>query len=257
MNSQRQVSTFAIALLIAGLMIGVWLSTPTCYATDPEDLPWSNETDVFIVPTPPLPPIFSDFNITPTEIELGEDVTIGFVIENINNRSITWLSTTRIGDITQIITIELDNYESKIISYRIIPHAAGEYDVWIDGMTGTFNVISIIPEPDPLEELSVEIDKIDVELVNLRQRIRSTELTQQILVDAMTEGWDTDNELESRVDALETHSTEISEQIESLEYRISKNQTNILYAYLAIAVLVIVPVFYVISRTDGREDEQE
>ena len=62
----REVSTFAIALLMIGLVIGVGLSTPICYAPeppynetdakefDPEDLPWDNETDVIILP-PPLP----------------------------------------------------------------------------------------------------------------------------------------------------------------------------------------------------------
>jgi len=37
-----------------GLVIGVGLSASICYATEPEDLPWSNETDVIILP-PPLP----------------------------------------------------------------------------------------------------------------------------------------------------------------------------------------------------------
>jgi len=32
MNSKRQVSTFAIALLMAGLVIGIGLSVSTCYA---------------------------------------------------------------------------------------------------------------------------------------------------------------------------------------------------------------------------------
>jgi len=42
------------ALLMIGLVIGVGLSASICYATEPEDLPWSNETDVIILP-PPLP----------------------------------------------------------------------------------------------------------------------------------------------------------------------------------------------------------
>jgi hypothetical protein len=163
---------------MVGLVIGVGLSVTACYATDPEDLPWdnetdviiipspSNETDVIIIPSPPLPPFFSDFSITPTEIVLGDDLIISFVIRNPNNQSITWMSTNRIGDITQIIEIELENYESKIIWYRIIPHAAGEYDVGIDGQTGTFKVISteIIIIVDPLEELNLRIDDLNKEV---------------------------------------------------------------------------------------------
>jgi len=71
------------------------------------------------IPAPPLPPLFSNFSIEPTEIQLGEYLSISFVIENTNNRSITWLSTTRIGDFfTQIIEIELEPYESKIVWFK-------------------------------------------------------------------------------------------------------------------------------------------
>ncbi len=258
MNSQRgQVSTFAIAMLMSVLVIGVGLSVATCYATEPEDLPWSNETDVIIIPAPsnetdviiipapPLPPFFSDFNITPTEIMLGDYLIISFVIENTNNHSITWMSANRIGDITQIIEIELENYESKIIWYRIIPHAAGEYDVWIDGMTGTFRVISTeIIVTDPLGELSAEIDRIDAELVSLRDEItQAFNILDGVIAELIVGG----DEMDSRIGVLETYSTEVNEQIEYLENKISSLQTIILFAYIAIAVTVICG-FYFIKR---------
>jgi len=248
MNSQRgQVSTFAIAMLMSVLVIGVGLSVATCSpTTNPEDLPWNNETDVIIFPSPPLPPFFSDFNITPTEIELGDYLIISFVIENTNNRTINWLSTNRIGDITQIIEIELDNYESKIIWYRIIPHAAGEYDVWIDGMTGTFKVISTeIIITDPIGELYAEIDRIDAELVSLQDNIvQSFNVIDGVVAELLDGGL----EMESRIDVLETHSTEINEQIESLENKISNLQTTIVYACIATAIIVTLCVFLLIKR---------
>lgn len=105
-NRRRHLSKTVIALLMVGLVIG---AVPTCYATDV----------TIISPTKPLPPIFSDFNITPTDIQLGDYV----IIININNQSITWMSTTHIGVFfTQIIEIKLERHESKIISYRIIPY---------------------------------------------------------------------------------------------------------------------------------------
>jgi hypothetical protein len=227
------------------LVIGIGLSIPTCYATEPEDLPWSNETDVIIFPSPPLPPFFSDFNITPTEIVLGDYLIISFIIENTNNQSTTWLSTNRIGDITQIIEIELENYESKIIWYRIIPHAAGEYDVWIDGMTGTFRVISTeIIITDPLEELYAEIDRIDAELVSLRDEItQAFNILDGVIAELIVGG----DEMDSRIGVLETHSTEVIEQIESLENNISSLQTIILFAYIAIAVTVIGGFYFIKS----------
>jgi len=243
MNSQRgQVSIFVITLLLVGLVIGVGLSAPTCYATEPPVLPWSNETDVIIFPSPPLPPFFSDFNITPTEIVLGDDLIISFVIENTNNRSITWLSTNRIGDITQIIEIELDNYESKIIWYRIIPHAAGEYDVWIDGMTGTFRVISTeIIITDPLEELNLRIDYLNTNLQDLTREFFILQTAYNVDVDELNSTIDT---MET---TLETYSNEVIEQIEYLENRISSLRTIILFAYIAIAFTVI-GGFYFIKR---------
>jgi len=194
------------------------------------------------IPSPPLPPFFSDFSITPTEIELGDYIIISFVIENTNNQSITWMSTNRIGDITQIIEIELESYESKIIWYRVIPHIAREYDVWIDGQTGTFRVISTeIIITDPLEELNTKIDYLNTTLQKLTTEffLLQTDYNADV------------GELNSKIDALEatleTYSNEVNEEIEYLEIKISSLQTNILYAYIATAVIVI-GAFLVIKR---------
>ena len=184
------------------------------------------------IPIPPLPPIFSDFSITPTEIMLGDYVIISFVIENINNQSITWMSTNRIGDITQIIEIELESYESKIIWYRVIPHVAREYDVWIDGQTGTFQVISTeIIISDPLEELNLKIDYLNTTLQNLATEFFL--LQTDYVVDV--------EELNSKIDALEatleTYSNEVDEGIVDLENKISSLQNTIRFAYIAIAAI--------------------
>lgn len=206
------------------------------------------------IPTPPLPPIFTDFNITPTEIELGDYLIISFVIENTNNRTITWMSTNRIGDITQIIEIELENYETKIIWYRIIPHAAGEYDVWIDGHTGTFKVVSTTPLPitnetdpiiiitDPLEELNTKIDYLNTNLQNLTTEFFSLQTAYNVDVD----------ELNSKIDNIETtfetHSNEVNQQIESLENKTSRLQTTILSASIATAIIAALGAFLLIKR---------
>jgi tetrahydromethanopterin S-methyltransferase subunit B len=173
---------------------------------------------------------------------LGDYVIISFVIENPNNGSITWMSTNRIGDITQIIEIELESYESKIIWYRIIPHIAREYDVWIDGQTGTFRVISTeIIITDPLEELNLRIDYLDTTLQNLTTEFFLLQTDYNADVE----------ELNSKIDALEatleTYSNEVNEEIEYLENKISSLQSTILFAYIAIAVSVI-GGFYFIKR---------
>jgi chaperonin cofactor prefoldin len=152
------------------------------------------------------------------------------------------MSTNRIGDITQIIEIELENYESKIIWYRIIPHAAGEYDVWIDGMTGTFRVISTeIIITDPLEELNLRIDYLNTNLQDLTREFFILQTAYNVDVDELNSTIDT---MET---TLETYSNEVIEQIEYLENKISSLQTIILFAYIAIAVTVI-GGFYFIKR---------
>jgi len=244
LKTKRIGTSFAAALLMVYLVI---MFAPTCYAEppynvtdakefDPDDLPWNNETDVIIFPTPSLPPFFSDFNITPTEIQIGDDLIISFVIENANNHSYTWMSTTRIGDFfTQIIEIELEAYESKLIWYRIIPHLVrAQYDVWIDGQTGTFSVIPPDPWPviddvdpviivvDPLEELNEKMDYLNTTLQNL-----TTDYNADV------------EELNSKIDALEATLETYSDEVEHLEIKTSRLQATIMFAFIAIAASVI------------------
>jgi hypothetical protein len=229
---------------------------PNCYAQeplynvtdaqefDPDDLPWNNETDVIIIPSPSLPPFFTDFNITPTEIQIGDDLIISFVIENPNDHSITWMSTTRIGDFfTQIIEIELEAYESKIIWYRIIPHLVqAQYDVWIDGQTGTFSVLPPDPWPvtnetdvviivtDPLEELYEQIDYLNTDLQALTTEFFLLQTDYNVEVE----------ELNSKIDTLEA----------TLEIKTSRLQATIMLSFIAIAASVICG-FYFIKRMRG------
>ena len=95
------------------------------------------------MPVPPLPPILSDLTITPSEIELGEEVTISLDIENTDSQSITYIVSIRIGLLTLVVDVELEPYESKTVTCPYHPGAVGEYDVTVDGMTGSFTVVAI------------------------------------------------------------------------------------------------------------------
>ncbi len=221
---------------------------PWSNETDVIILPWSNETDVIIIPSPPLPPFFSGFSITPTEIVLGDDLIISFVIRNPNNQSITRMSATRIGDFfTQIIEIRLEAYESKHICYRIIPNVVGEYDVWIDGQTGTFKVISteIIIVVDPLEELILRMDDLNKELYILWTTYNDLQDADAHIISDQIHEYEQIVELEQE---LETYSNEVSEQIENLEKDISRLQTSILYACIATAIISVLGAFLLIKR---------
>jgi hypothetical protein len=106
---------------------------------------------------PPLPPILSDLAISPfiaqsgipARIELGDNVTIRFVVTNTDNRSFVYTATMQIGDVTLMIDVELEAYEAKTVSHTITPNTVGFYDVKVDGLTGCFYVWS--PEEKPAE----------------------------------------------------------------------------------------------------------
>ena len=108
---------------------------------------------------PPLPPILSDLTITPEEVELGGDVTISLVVTSIDSQSFTYIVTMRIGELTLLVDVELDAYEAETVSRTITPDAVGDYDVTVDGMTGSFTVKTL---PIPLKPAEFIISGLTV-----------------------------------------------------------------------------------------------
>ncbi len=113
------------------------------------------------IPVPPLPPIIDNLTITPSELELGDNVTITFDIENIDSQSITYGVDIHIEnvndphptwppyDITLRIWVELEAYESKTVSQTITMDTVGDFKVTLMGFTGSFKVGTWPPEPPP------------------------------------------------------------------------------------------------------------
>jgi hypothetical protein len=112
-------------------------------------------------PPPPLPPILDNLNITPSEIERWDNVTISFDIRNTDSQSIyygvtMWIENAAFPppfwppyDVTLRIWVELGAYESKTVSHTITLDMLGEYHVWVNGLTGIFTVGTWPPEPPP------------------------------------------------------------------------------------------------------------
>ena len=92
------------------------------------------------IPTPPLPPFLSDLTITPSELELGDSVTIGLDIQNSDSQSFTYIVTMQIGELTLLVDVELGAYESKTVSRTITPDMVGTFNVTVNGLTGNFTV---------------------------------------------------------------------------------------------------------------------
>jgi len=114
------------------------------------------------LPPPPLPPILSDLEISPffatsstapsgilheNANKLGDDVTIRFVVTNVDNQSFVYTVTMRIGNVTLMIEVELEAYESKTVSHTMTPDTVGFYDVKVDGLTGCFYVWPLETKP--------------------------------------------------------------------------------------------------------------
>jgi len=100
---------------------------------------------------PLLPPFLSDLTITPEEVELGGDVTISLLVTSIDSQSFTYRVIMRIGELTRLVDVELDAYEAETVSCTITPDAVGDYDVTVDGLTGSFTVKAPIVPPRPAE----------------------------------------------------------------------------------------------------------
>ena len=84
--------------------------------------------------------ILDNLTITPEEIEFGDELTVSFIITNIDSQSITYIVTMQIGEITITDDVELEGYESKVIVHIINQDTAGEFDVKVDGLTGSYTV---------------------------------------------------------------------------------------------------------------------
>jgi len=82
----------------------------------------------------------SYLTITPEEIELGDEVTISFIITNNDSRSYVFVPFVQIGDTMIMEDVELEGHESRTVSHTITPESVGNYDVTIDGLEGSFTV---------------------------------------------------------------------------------------------------------------------
>ena len=122
------------------------------------------------------PPICSNLTITPAEIELGDNVTISFDIENQGSSSLTHMVNIRIENVNYppptwppynltLIPVELGAYESKTVSHTITPDTIGDYKVTVNTIKGTFTVkhpeIPPLPLPPFLSNLTITPAEIE------------------------------------------------------------------------------------------------
>jgi len=153
--------------VISGLLVLMFILVASASAQPP-------------IPTPPLPPIFTDLNITPAEIEPGNEVTISFTITNSDNQTFTYTVIMQIGELNFPIDVELEAYESKTVSQNITKYIPGDYNVTIDSLGGSFTVkfhdIPTPPLPPFFSELTVTPSELERgENVTISIKIRNAD----------------------------------------------------------------------------------
>jgi hypothetical protein len=93
-------------------------------------------------------PIFSVSNltITPNQVKSGEPVTINAIVSNNGSEAGTYSAVLRINGIVENITdLMLAPGASQATTITIIKETGGEYFAEVDGLSGTFIVIPLVP----------------------------------------------------------------------------------------------------------------
>ncbi|UCD54453.1 MAG: hypothetical protein JSU76_01905 [Dehalococcoidia bacterium] len=100
-----------------------------------------NEADEVVVEEAPAAFTTSDLSIAPTEVDMGEEVTISVLVTNTGDLSGSYEVTLNI-DGTAVATEEvtLAGGASERVTFTTTQDTAGRYSVTIDGLLGTFDV---------------------------------------------------------------------------------------------------------------------
>ena len=111
------------------------------------------------------PPEFitSNLDINPTEVTIGEIVTVSVLLSNAGDLSGSHEVSLLInGAVAQTKEITLDSGEMQEISFEVTPDTAGEFQVAIDGLSGSYVIKtpSSLTEGETVEKL--EISSFDI-----------------------------------------------------------------------------------------------
>jgi flagellar basal body-associated protein FliL len=126
--------------------------TPPMPTQTPETFPTPGQ---FPAPGPMAPypqyarrPIFSVSNltITPNQVKSGEPVTINAIVSNNGSDAGTYSVVLRINSVVEHITdLILTPGASQSATFTIIKDVGGDYFAEVDGLSGTFVVIPLVP----------------------------------------------------------------------------------------------------------------
>jgi len=124
-----------------------------------------------VPPTPPAEPLFvvSNMSISPTQVEPGQAVTISVEVRNDGNADGSYtLNLTINGELQDSREIVLAPGETRTLTYKVSRSEAGDYNVTLDGQSGTFTVVPVSPPAFSLRSwLSQHWLPVAVVIINL------------------------------------------------------------------------------------------
>jgi hypothetical protein len=118
----------------------------------------------FVVKAPQTPATFavSEINITPTEVNSGENVIVNVLVKNSGDLSGRHEVILKIDDVAvQTKGVSIDSGESETVSFNITPDTVGIHNVNIGSLSGSYEVKS--PPPPPV----IEVPRLQVETLDV------------------------------------------------------------------------------------------
>ena len=91
----------------------------------------------------------TNLTVDPAEAGVGQPITISINVTNVGEETGNYSVPLRINDeVKETETIQLLGGESKIVEFEVTESNEGSYSVKIEGLTGTFIIISVAPPSD-------------------------------------------------------------------------------------------------------------
>ncbi len=112
----------------------------------------------FVVKAPPAPPVppkpaaftASALSISPTEVDIGQSVTISVLVANTGDLSGSYKATLKIDNVVVATKdVTLAGGASQKVTFTTTKNVAGTYAVIVDGQRGEFTVVKPVPPPFP------------------------------------------------------------------------------------------------------------
>jgi len=141
----------------------VYLSeTPTSIDTEDNKITLSlfpSQWEIsYIIPlVPPADFQISDLNVTPSEVEAGEEVTVSVKITNVGGQTGSYTLPLIINQTTEDTkTVTLEEGASNITEFKVIKQTAGKYNIEIAGLVDEFTVRAASSNGAPSDLIPVE-----------------------------------------------------------------------------------------------------